>query len=151
MRKITTSKLRITFGLCFAAAAAMLLCQRASALDLPYGYSSQTELRKPATGERQRLHIFNEKKEKVAVHIFYLDNKVEYQQLDSKGKVKNKRLADSRGKTLSRYEYCPEGKLLREWEADTLVYLRRKLSDGTWESVRYKPDGKRAQVLRRTR
>lgn len=138
-------------ALCGCALVACVCCQTALALDVPYGYTVETEQRTPETGEKQRLHIFNKDKVKVGMIIKYSDGKSEHQTLNDKGKVKAKRLSDNTGKELSRHEYFDDGKLMREYRKDVLVYVRRLLPDGTWESIRYKDDGKSPQMLRRVR
>ncbi len=138
-------------GLCGCALIVCVCCQTALALDLPYGYTVETEQRTPETGEKQRLHIFNQDKVKVALHIQYSDGKTEHQSLNAKGKIKSKWLSDNTGKQLSRHEYFDDGKLMREYRKDVLIYVRRLLPDGTWESIRYKEDGTSPQMLRRVR
>lgn len=121
--------------------------QSAQALDVPYGYTVQTEDMPPESGEVKRIKIFNTKKVLVSIIIQHRDGKNETQTLRDDGKVKSKYV--TKGDLRLEFSYYPDGKLMRETRNGVLRFERRKLSDGTYEAIRYKEDGKRPQMLRR--
>ena len=118
----------------------------ADADDVPHGYAQVSET--PQKGETSRTSTFNVEKELVARKVVNEDGSVE---LDSfKNGVRTaKVVSDKNGARTGEFEYYPDGKLKRELKAGVLAFERRKLADGTFEAIRYKKDGKSAQMRRR--
>lgn len=121
----------------------------AHALDVPFGYSVETEQREVSTGEHKRIHIFNTDKKKVSILIDYRDGRREVQTLRPEdGSLKSKSVSHPGGGR-EQFDYYQDGKLMRETKNGVVLFERRKLADGTVEAIRFKPDGKSPQMLRR--
>lgn len=117
--------------------------------DMPFGFSVKSEPAETAKGETVRMGIYNTKNEKVSLKIQYGDGRQELRSLRPDGSTNSLIVWDAKGKRTLEKEFYPDGKLMRELQNGVLRFERRKLADGTFEAIRYKSDGKRAQMLRR--
>lgn len=133
----------------FALIAASFFAATARADDIPSGFTVKSEPAETAKGETVRMAIYNDKNEKVSVKIQYGDGRQELRSLRLDGSTKSLIVWDKAGKRTLEKEFYPDGKLMRELQNGVLRFERRKLADGTFEAIRYKSDGKRAQMLRR--
>ncbi len=135
------------FAVAIFGVATFVLQATVRADDVPYGYSVIDE--KPQKGEKSRTKTLNTKKELVGRKIQKEDDSWELHSYDNKGKLTQKFVYEKNGKRHAEYYYYPDGKLKREVIDDVLRFERRKLADGTFEAIRYKPDGKSPQMRRR--
>ncbi len=119
--------------------------------DLPFGYSTDIEKRPAESGEKQRIHIFNQQKQKVSIKVEFLDGSTEIQGLYPNGKIKYKHIRDAKTGDRKELHYYPKGELALEKFNGVKLFDRRELSDGTYEATRYKPDGKHPQMIRRVK
>ncbi len=115
--------------------------------DMPYGYSVVDE--KPEKGEKSRTKTLNTKKELVGRKIVKDDDTTQLLSYDSNGKKTQMFVYGKDGKRQSEFYYYPDGPIKREVVDGVLRFERRKLADGTFEAIRYKPDGKSPQMRRR--
>jgi hypothetical protein len=114
--------------------------------DVSSGYTQVSET--PEKGERSRTKTLNVDKELVERKVVNEDGSVEVHSFKN-GVRTAKTVTDKDGARTGEFEYYPDGKLKRELKAGVLAFERRKLADGTFEAIRYKKDGKSAQMRRR--
>lgn len=117
--------------------------------DLPFGYTTDVEKRPAESGEKQRIHIFNQQKQKVSIKVEFLNGNSEIQSLYPDGKVKTRTINDAKSGDRTEKHYYPKGELALEKVNGAKLFERRELSDGTYEATRYKPDGVHPQMIRR--
>lgn len=118
----------------------------AEADDIPFGFTQVSET--PEKGEASRTKTLNVDQELVGRKVVKEDGSVEVHTFKN-GVRTAKTVNDKNGARTGEFEYYPDGKLKRELKAGVLAFERRKLADGTFEAIRYKKDGKSAQMRRR--
>jgi hypothetical protein len=130
----------VVMGLCLGGGAVV------RADDVPFGYSVVSET--PEKGESTRTKILDAKNELVGRKIQKVDGTSELHSFVN-GVRTSKVVSDKAGNCVAEFHYYADGKLKRELTRGVLAFERRKLADGTFEAIRYKPDGKSPQMRRR--